>query len=130
MCGIIGLFEKSSVKKNHGVSLNHSSAKKMVKGLKLLQHRGQDAAGLLSSRIKNGSFVVRKGPGFVREVFSGLAEKDFCELDGQILLGHTRYETVGGPSELNIPPFQAVHSDKNFSEGAVNNSLEKEKICL
>ncbi len=127
MCGIIGLFEKSSVSSHNGVSPNHNSAKKLVKALKLLQHRGQDAAGLLSSRIKNDHFVVKKGPGFVSEVFSGLPEKDFCELDGQILLGHTRYETVGGPSELNIPPFQAVHSDTNFSEGAVNNSSEKEK---
>ena len=116
MCGIIGLFEKSSVKKNHGVSLIHNSAKKMVKGLKLLQHRGQDAAGLLSSRIKNGSFVVRKGPGFVREVFSDLAEKDFSELEGNFLLGHTRYETVGGPSSLNIQPIQASATQYNLKK--------------
>ena len=114
MCGIIGLFEKSFLKNHHSVSLNHHSAKKLVKGLKLLQHRGQDAAGLLSSQIKSDSLKSKKGPGLVSEVFSNLTEKEFCELDGTFLLGHTRYETVGGPSELNIPPFKTFGSQGLF----------------
>ena len=128
MCGIIGLFEKSSIKSHHSVSLNHHCAKKLVKGLKLLQHRGQDAAGLLSSRIKDGRFLVKKGPGFVSDVFSDLTDEDFCELDGEFLLGHTRYETVGGPSESNIPPFQVPHSNNALSERLYRSSLYKENL--
>jgi len=128
MCGIIGLFEKSSIKSHHSVSLNDHCAKKLVKGLRLLQHRGQDAAGLLSSRIKNGRFLVKKGPGFVSEVFSDLSDEEFCELDGEFLLGHTRYETVGGPSESNIPPFQVPHSNNAFKGSLYRTSLYKENL--
>ncbi|MEE2744222.1 MAG: amidophosphoribosyltransferase [Bdellovibrionota bacterium] len=99
MCGIIGLIGP--------LSEEYSGAQLVHKGLGALQHRGQDAAGIISSQLRDERFCEIKGPGLIREVFDG---KDLKELNGLMTLGHNRYTTVGSQSVKNIPPFQKEDS--------------------
>ncbi|TSC74969.1 MAG: amidophosphoribosyltransferase [Parcubacteria group bacterium Gr01-1014_30] len=75
-------------------------APELYDGLVHLQHRGQDAAGMLTS---DGSFHLKKGAGFVREVFHDANVK---RLKGDWGIGHTRYSTTGSAQSLkNAQPF-------------------------
>ena len=66
----------------------------------MLQHRGQDAAGIVT--LNNNFFYDKKGKGLVKEVFS---QNDVNNLPGSSGLGHVRYPTTGSLSELNAQPF-------------------------
>jgi len=77
MCGIVGIFSQKPVALQLYDSLIH------------LQHRGQDAAGILTG---DGRFYVKHGLGLVREVFSA---KEISHLYGNIGIAHTRYPTAG-----------------------------------
>jgi len=70
MCGIVGLIENSDV------------IERVTRGLLTVQHRGQDAAGILTY---DGQFHVKKGLGLIRDVFSSF--EDIKELKGNIGLG-------------------------------------------
>lgn len=71
-------------------------------GLLALQHRGQDACGILSfDKISNG-FYLDKGHGLVGNHFS---EDRFSKLSGDIAIGHVRYPTVGICSIRDAQPF-------------------------
>ncbi|SVA61849.1 uncharacterized protein METZ01_LOCUS114703, partial [marine metagenome] len=63
-----------------------------------LQHRGQDAAGIMTY---NQRFHVKKGAGLIRDIFD---EKNMARLLGNIGIGHTRYPTVGGFSVEEAQP--------------------------
>jgi len=63
-----------------------------------LQHRGQDAAGILTSDER---FHSVHGLGLVREIFN---EKNITSLKGNMGIAHTRYPTAGGYSESDIQP--------------------------
>ena len=63
-----------------------------------LQHRGQDAAGILTS---NERFFYKHGLWLVREIFT---PEDINHLYGNFGIGHTRYPTAGGYSESDIQP--------------------------
>lgn len=81
MCGVVGIIGPEE------------AAKEVFLGLFTLQHRGQDAAGILS-------FAEGEGPGFHLYKDNGLVEGVFNEeivnrLPGRMALGHTRYSTVG-----------------------------------
>jgi len=92
MCGIIGIIS------------NKPAAPQIYDGLIHLQHRGQDAAGILTY---NSQFHVKKGPGLVRDVFG---EENIQALPGNWGIGHTRYPTVGSAFNLeNAQPF-TLHS--------------------
>jgi amidophosphoribosyltransferase len=68
-------------------------------GLHSLQHRGQEAAGIVS---KNGKeFIVQKGEGLVTEA---LPEEKMEKLKGDTAIGHVRYSTAGGGGMSNIQP--------------------------
>ncbi len=70
-------------------------------GLLLLQHRGQDAAGIVTS--EGAMFHMHKGPGYVRDVFR---TRNMRELTGKFGIGHCRYPTAGSASsELESQPF-------------------------
>lgn len=86
MCGIVGIFSHESVAAELYDSLIH------------LQHRGQDAAGILTC---NERFYTHHGLGLVKEIFK---PHDLIHLKGNMGIAHTRYPTAGGYSEADIQP--------------------------
>lgn len=86
MCGIVGIFSRGRVAEDLYDSLIH------------LQHRGQDAAGILTVAE---DFERKRGLGLVREVFN---ETDISQLNGSIGIGHTRYPTAGGHDIEDVQP--------------------------
>lgn len=81
MCGILGVFARTPVNQM------------LYDGLLLLQHRGQDAAGIVTSESK--TFHMYKGPGLVRDVFR---TRNMRSLPGEIGIAHCRYPTAGSAS--------------------------------
>jgi amidophosphoribosyltransferase len=88
MCGIVGIVGKSPV--NQAI----------YDGLTVLQHRGQDAAGIMT--IDQGNFKLRKANGLVRDVFH---TRHMQRLSGNIGIGHCRYPTAGTSSSAEAQPF-------------------------
>ena len=78
MCGIIGAVARTPVNQL------------LYDGLLLLQHRGQDAAGIVTSAGQ--TFHMHKGPGYVRDVFR---TRNMRSLPGTLGIGHCRYPTAG-----------------------------------
>jgi amidophosphoribosyltransferase len=78
MCGIIGIAARTPVNQL------------LYDGLLLLQHRGQDAAGIVTAA--GAKFRMHKGPGYVRDVFR---TRDMRGLSGHVGIGHCRYPTAG-----------------------------------
>ena len=78
MCGVIGMVAKSPVNQA------------LYDGLTVLQHRGQDAAGIMT--FDQGRLHLRKDNGLVRDVFSA---EDMLQLQGNMGIGHCRYPTAG-----------------------------------
>ncbi len=88
MCGIIGIVGRESV------------STRLYDGLTLLQHRGQDAAGIATCH--EGRLVLRRGAGLVRDVFrSG----DMQRLEGRMGIAHVRYPTAGTSGQAESQPF-------------------------
>lgn len=79
---------------------NQSVAQDLYDGLTLLQHRGQDAAGIITFDTKN--FHQKKGIGLVKEIFH---KGNMVRLQGNIGIGHVRYPTIGGVGIENAQPF-------------------------
>ncbi|MFT2092623.1 amidophosphoribosyltransferase [Paraglaciecola sp. 2405UD69-4] len=88
MCGIVGIVGKSPVNQA------------LYDGLTVLQHRGQDAAGIVT--VDNGVFHLRKDNGLVRDVFH---TRHMKRLTGQFGIGHARYPTAGTSSSAEAQPF-------------------------
>ncbi|WP_341501531.1 amidophosphoribosyltransferase [Gallaecimonas sp. GXIMD4217] len=88
MCGIVGIVGKSPV--NQAI----------YDGLTVLQHRGQDAAGIVT--ISDNTFRLRKANGLVRDVFEA---RHMQRLSGNIGVGHVRYPTAGSSSSAEAQPF-------------------------
>jgi amidophosphoribosyltransferase len=78
MCGILGVVAKGPVNQL------------LYDGLLVLQHRGQDAAGIAT--CEGASFHMHKGPGLVRDVFR---TRNMRALVGHMGVAHTRYPTAG-----------------------------------
>lgn len=89
MCGVLGIVGKSSV----GASL--------YDGLTVLQHRGQDAAGILTCD-DNGVVNLRKDNGLVKDVFF---KRHMSRLVGNVGIAHCRYPTAGSSSPAEAQPF-------------------------
>jgi len=90
MCGFIGILGVE------GGNVVHQ----IYDGLLSIQHRGQDAAGILTF---NGSrFHVVKSGGLVRDIFT---ESNTAALQGNVGLGHVRYPTIGGGAGEDAQPF-------------------------
>jgi len=68
-------------------------------GLTVLQHRGQDAAGMVTSQ--RGRLNLRKNNGLVKDVFQ---THHMLELRGNVGLGHVRYPTAGSSSSAEAQP--------------------------
>src|SRR5690606_16819655 len=88
MCGIIGIVGTTEV------------APALYDGLTVLQHRGQDAAGIATAC--GTSLRVDKGNGLVRDVFD---ERSMQLLQGRMGIGHCRYPTAGSEGSDEAQPF-------------------------
>jgi amidophosphoribosyltransferase len=88
MCGIIGIVANSEVNQA------------LYDGLTVLQHRGQDAAGIVT--YDNDRLYLRKDNGLVKDVFH---TRHMLTLKGKMGIGHVRYPTAGCSSSAEAQPF-------------------------
>jgi len=98
-------------------------------GLHALQHRGQEACGIIS--WDGQQFFARRGLGHVAQVFSDAAI--MAELPGAMASGHVRYSTTGGQGLRNVQPLHADLARGGFSiahNGNISNamSLKRELV--
>ena len=89
MCGIVGILGTPH------------AAQEVHQALLMLQHRGQDSAGILSVDSQSGKFHLHKGLGHVSAAFN---EGDLKRLSGTSAIGHTRYSTIGEVKEADLQP--------------------------
>jgi len=88
MCGIVGIHSVSPV------------GQAIFDALTVLQHRGQDAAGIVTE--DNSRFFLKKANGLVRDVFR---TRHMTRLVGNKGIGHVRYPTAGSSSSAESQPF-------------------------
>jgi amidophosphoribosyltransferase len=88
MCGIVGIVGKSAVNQS------------LYDALLVLQHRGQDAAGIVT--CQGGRLHLRKANGLARDVFH---TRHMIGLKGNMGIGHVRYPTAGCSSSAEAQPF-------------------------
>ncbi|MBV1884791.1 MAG: amidophosphoribosyltransferase [Gammaproteobacteria bacterium] len=88
MCGIVGIAGRSNVNQS------------LYDALTILQHRGQDAAGIVTCH--EGKLFLRKENGMVRDVFRA---RHMHRLVGNMGIGHVRYPTAGSSSSAEAQPF-------------------------
>lgn len=88
MCGIVGIVAKNNVNQE------------LYDALTVLQHRGQDAAGIMT--CDQGRLHQRKGNGLVKDVFQ---LRHMQRLQGSYGVGHVRYPTAGSSSAALAQPF-------------------------
>ncbi len=103
MCGIIGI-----------VSNIGDISEKLFKGLKLLEYRGYDSAGMVT--IHNGELNLIKDRGKIDEIHK---RYNFLNLHGSIGIAHTRWATHGAPDKVNAHP----HLDCTNSIAVVHNGI-------
>ena len=114
MCGIVGYIG------------NREAGDLLVAGLKRLEYRGYDSAGVA---VLNGAVEVRKKEGKVEELASLLETNP---VEGRVGVGHTRWATHGAPSDLNAHPhsasdgaFALVHNGIIENYGAIRERLKQ-----
>ena len=95
MCGILGVVATTPVNQL------------LYDGLMVLQHRGQDAAGIATA--EGNTFHMHKGPGLVRDVFR---TRNMRALPGNMGIGHVRYPTAG--SAYNFAEAQPFYVNSPF----------------
>jgi amidophosphoribosyltransferase len=110
MCGIIGVVAHGTV--NQAI----------YDGLTVLQHRGQDAAGIITSDGQR--LHLRKSNGLVRDVFH---TRHMLRLQGNMGIGHVRYPTAGCESSAEAQPFY-VNSPYGISLAHNGNLTNAEKL--
>jgi len=88
MCGIVGIVSERPV--NQAI----------YDALTVLQHRGQDAAGIVT--WGDDGLAVRKSNGLVRDVFH---QRHMLKLTGHVGIGHVRYPTAGSAHSAEAQPF-------------------------
>ena len=113
MCGIVGISAESNV------------AAEIYDSLLMLQHRGQDAAGMVVCDSE-GKLNSRKSMGYVRDVFQ---QNHMNKLVGNYGIGHVRYPTAGGAGKEFAQPMY-VNSPYGISlahNGNLTNSKELAK---
>jgi amidophosphoribosyltransferase len=110
MCGIVGIVGHSPVNQQ------------IYDALTVLQHRGQDAAGIITEQ--EGRLFIRKRNGLVRDVFQ---ERHMLGLRGNVGIGHIRYPTAGSASLLEAQPFY-VNSPYGICLGHNGNLVNTEDL--
>ncbi|MBX3726371.1 MAG: amidophosphoribosyltransferase [Xanthomonadales bacterium] len=110
MCGIIGIMGKSDV------------AGALYDGLTVLQHRGQDAAGIAT--VDGSRLRLHKANGLVRDVFG---PPEMARLTGHAGIGHCRYPTAGAENAEEAQPFY-VNSPYGIALGHNGNLTNADAI--
>src|SRR6478609_2712937 len=111
MCGILGIVARSPVNQL------------LYDGLLLLQHRGQDAAGIVTA--EHNMFHMHKAPGMVRDVFR---TRNMRDLGGNMGIAHCRYPTAGSAFKANeAQPFY-VNSPFGIVLGHNGNLTNSEQL--
>lgn len=87
MCGIVGVLGK------------HQAAPVLIEGLKCLEYRGYDSAGIAT--VNGGSLAFRRAVGKLANLNDLLVHEPLAGAAG---IGHTRWATHGGPSQANAHP--------------------------
>lgn len=108
MCGIVGYIGKNN------------ATKLVLEGLKKLEYRGYDSAGL--SMIRDNKLVTFKKKGRIKVLEDSFDQEEFSS---NICIGHTRWATHGEPNEINAHPH--LSSDRKISvvhNGIIENYLE------
>jgi amidophosphoribosyltransferase len=112
MCGILGVVSNAPVNQL------------LYDGLQVLQHRGQDAAGIVTTEGR--MFHMHKGGGLVRDVFR---TRNMRDLVGSAGIGHVRYPTAGSASSvLESQPFY-VNSPFGIVLGHNGNLTNSEQLA-
>src|ERR687898_1142347 len=115
MCGIVGI-------------VGHTPANQQIyDALTVLQHRGQDAAGIMT--CEDGELFMRKQNGLVRDVFQ---QRHMLRLKGNIGIGHVRYPTAGCDSSSEAQPFM-VNSPYGIClvhNGNLTNAAELAEVLI
>ena len=102
MCGIVGY-----------VGTDHAK-ERIIDGLKRLEYRGYDSAGI--ALPIDGKIEIRKHVGEIKNLEKIIAEPEF---DSSVGIGHTRWATHGVPSDLNAHP----HANADNSIAIVHNGI-------
>jgi len=102
MCGIIGYCGQKP------------AVPIVLEALKRLEYRGYDSAGIAS--LYNGKLLIRKDAGKIDEV---IRKQNLANLPGTVAIGHTRWATHGGVTQLNAHP----HSDCGGRVAVVHNGI-------
>ena len=110
MCGIVGIVGKSAV------------APALYDALTMLQHRGQDAAGIAT--LDGYRIKLRKASGLVRDVFD---RADMLALTGNVGIGHARYPTAGMDDSSEAQPFY-VNSPYGIALGHNGNLINTREL--
>ena len=103
MCGIVGYIGDENAT---GI---------VIEGLKKLEYRGYDSAGIALCSPDKG-ITIRKKQGGIEDLEKLIAGEDLCANLG---IGHTRWATHGAPSDVNAHP----HSDKSGKIAVVHNGI-------
>ncbi len=110
MCGIIGYQGKNQ------------ASKVLIDGLKALEYRGYDSAGI--SVIKDGNLLRARAEGKLINLIKKIDHKDWSSSIG---IGHTRWATHGIPSESNAHPHQ-IHNISIVHNGIIENNVQLRNI--
>jgi amidophosphoribosyltransferase len=110
MCGIAGIVSNQEVNQE------------LYEALTVLQHRGQDAAGIVT--CEGEKFHLRKGSGLVRDVFH---TRHMLNLRGTMGIAHVRYPTAGCTSSAEAQPFY-VNSPYGITLAHNGNLTNAEKL--
>lgn len=111
MCGIVGVVSNSGVNQL------------LYDALTVLQHRGQDAAGIVT--CSNGRLFLRKDNGMVRDVFQ---RQHMERLVGNVGIGHVRYPTAGSSSSAEAQPFY-VNSPYGITLAHNGNLINSDEVA-
>jgi len=110
MCGIVGIVARGPVNQD------------LYDALTVLQHRGQDAAGIVT--CEGAHLVLRKDNGLVRDVFQ---QRHMLRLRGRMGIGHVRYPTAGCSSSAEAQPFY-VNSPYGITLAHNGNLINAEQL--
>ncbi|HHO69189.1 MAG TPA: amidophosphoribosyltransferase [Gammaproteobacteria bacterium] len=119
MCGIVGIVAHDAVNQS------------IYDALTILQHRGQDAAGIMTCDGKQ--LYLRKSNGLVRDVFH---TRHMLRLRGSMGIGHVRYPTAGCESSAEAQPFfvnspygiSLAHNGNLINAGELKDALYREDL--
>ena len=112
MCGIIGISD------------HPDAAKVSFLALYALQHRGEEAAGIVSYD-EDGKTHIVKNIGLVADAFD---EAAITNLRGRTAIGHCRYSTTGSSNVKNVQPFLATHRNQPIAVAHNGNLTNTEEL--